>query len=181
MKSFNEYLSEAIRKVNVNLKPGSYKKGWWLDKDIITFFHGTHERNLEFIEKNGIVAPTDGPTANWVSLALEPYTGHGYASMSGSGGESGFRKAGTKAVHVPDKERITFIIKMPKKLILAKMAPARGNMAKLRNRLTDKEEYEKLVINGNMTDSEYYALTEIRFPKRVLPKFIKGYTYLRGK
>jgi hypothetical protein len=181
MQKFSEFIPEGIRKLNINVRPGSYKKGWWLDKDVITFFHGTHEKNLEFIEKNGIIAPTDGPTANWVSLALEPFTGHGYASMSGSGGESGFRKAGTKAVHVPDKERITFVIKMPKKTVLAKMADARGNMDKLRNRLSDKEEYDNLVTNGRMADSEYYALTEIRFPKKVSPKYIKGYTYLKGK
>jgi hypothetical protein len=47
--------------------------------------------------------------------------------------------------------------------------------------LSDKEEYDNLVTNGRMADSEYYALTEIRFPKKVSPKYIKGYTYLKGK
>ena len=126
MKTFNEYLTEKLQRVKLKSNPSTWKKGWWLDKDKIQFFHGTHKRNLEFIEKNGIVAPTEGSTAGWVSLALEPSTGHGYAAMSGSGGETGFRGAGQKAVNVPHGDRITFVIEIPKKEVLSKMAPERG-------------------------------------------------------
>ncbi len=177
MKTFEKYLSEAKIK-KVKFKSANYKKGWWLDKDHIMFFHGTHEKNLEYIEKHGITAPTEGPTANWVSLALEPSTAHGYAAMSGAGGESGFRRAGAKVVNVPHKERITFAIRIPKKEILAKMAPERGAMQSTKGRLTDRDAYLAAKKKG-MTDTEWYALTEIRWPKVVPLKYIMGYMYLR--
>jgi len=178
MKTFNEYLTEKLQRVKLKSNPSTWKKGWWLDKDKIQFFHGTHKRNLEFIEKNGIVAPTEGSTAGWVSLALEPSTGHGYAAMSGSGGETGFRGAGQKAVNVPHGDRITFVIEIPKKEVLSKMAPERGAMQSTSGRLTDKKNYESAKAKG-MSDTEYYALTEIRFPKVVPVKYIRGYMFYK--
>jgi hypothetical protein len=143
------------------------------------FFHGTHKKNLSFIEKNGILAPKEGATAGWVSLALEPNTAHGYAAMSGAGGETSFRAAGAKVTNVPHEDRITFIIKIPKSEVLKKMAPERGAMQSTKNRLKDPAEYERLVLKGRMTDTEYYQLTEIRWPNVVPLKYILGYTYLR--
>ena len=181
MISFSEYITEEkIKRVKFNSGPANYKKGWWLEKDVITFFHGTHEKNLAFIEKNGIVAPTEGSTAGWVSLALEPSTAHGYAAMSGAGGETSFRSAGAKVQNVPHNERITFVVKIPKKEVLAKMAPERGAMQSTKGRLTDEQNYLDAKKKG-MSDVEYYALTEIRWPKVVPTKYIVGYMYLKGK
>ena len=178
IQTFGQFLIEAkLKEVAINRFP---KIGWWLDNNVITFYHGTHEKNIPFIEKNGIVAPTSGPTANWVSLALEPNTGHGYAAMSGAGGESAFRAAGSKVISVPHEQRVTFIIKLPKKLVVERMAPERGSMDLTKDRLKKKELYEQLTKKG-MSDSEYYALTEIRMPKVIPARYIAGYTYLRGK
>ena len=160
------------------------KIGWWLDSDPVIFYHGTHERNIDSVLKNGLSAPSEGYTAGWVSLALEPNTAHGYASMSGAGGETQFRlktfrSAGAKVSHVPNHERVTFVIKIPQSDFLHKMAPMRGAMTEIAKRLTDKEEYQRLVIDGGMSDTEYYARTEIRYPKLISPNFIVGYGYTR--
>lgn len=163
--------------------------GWWLDSDPCTFYHGTHISRKESIEQNGIYAPKDGPTARWVSLALEPQTAKGYASMTG--GESAFRKAGNAARHVPMNERIVAILSIPQNYFLPKMAPARGNMDNERSKLLDKERYlkeKKEWINrvqkrtgkteDQITsllykfDQEYYAITEIRLPDLVPSNFI---------
>jgi hypothetical protein len=167
MKRFKA-LMEGIKKISWAKMP---KIGWWLENDKITFYHGTHFRNLEFIEKNGILAPTSGPTAGWVSLALTNTTAFGYAAMSGAGGESGFRAAGSKVTSTPPKDRIVFVLKIPKSYVLKNMAPERGAMQSTKNRLKDRNEYEK----WSKTDMEYYDLTEIRFPKKVPKKFIVGY------
>ena len=168
MISYKQFLEEGIKKIPFDKNP---KIGWWLDNDPITFYHGTHIDNLEFIIKNGIKAPTEGYTKDWVSLALDPFTGRGYAAMSGVGGETAFRSAGKKVKTTPMNERIVFKIQLPKSLVLKKMAKGRGEMQSTLNRLKDKKEYE----NWTKSDVEYYALTEIRMPKKIDTKFIKGY------
>ena len=168
MIRFKKLLIEGLKKIAWDKMP---KIGWWLDNKTITFYHGTHKRNLDFIEKNGIIAPTEGPTAGWVSLALEPNTAFGYAAMSGLGGESGFRAAGAKVTSTPPKDRIIFKLEIPKSMVLKKMAPERGAMQSTKMRLKDPDEYKK----WGKSDIEYYALTEIRFPKKVDKKYIKGY------
>ncbi len=168
VKNFKIFINESINKLPFDKNP---KIGWWLDNDPITFYHGTHINNLSFIIKNGIVAPKEGSTKDWVSLALEPFTGRGYASMSGVGGETAFRSAGKSVKTTPMKDRIVFVVKLPKKLVLSKMAPERGAMQSTINKLKDKSEYE----SWSRTDMEYYALTEIRMPKIIKPKYIKGY------
>ena len=169
MKTFKEFLLEGkIKKKSFDKNPTI---GWWLDNDPIRFYHGTHIRNIEFVEKNGLIAPTEGSTAGWISLALEPNTAHGYASMSGAGGETAFRDAGTKAKVTDKKERVVFIIELPKKLVLSKMAKERGAMQNTKTKLVNKTEYD----NWNKQDQEYYALTEIRMPDKIDPKYIKGY------
>lgn len=146
--------------------------GWWLDQDPITFYHGTHKDRVDDILRSGLRAPVEGPTAGWVSLALEPSTARGYASMHG--GESSFRKAGGKAQHIPMQDRRVLVIQIPKEEVLSKMAAARGNMDNERDKLTNEERYRKWVASGK-TDQEYYALTEIRMPKEVPSKYIKGW------
>ena len=177
MVAIKDLLSEGLPKVR--MAASTFKKGWWLDKDVITFYHGTHKNNLAFIEKNGIVAPKTGSTAGWVSLALDPYTAHGYASMSGSGGETKFRAVNAKPVNVPHSDRITFVVRIPKNEVLAKMAPERGAMQSTLNRLKDENEYNQLVRSGKMNDEEYYRLTEIRWPHVVPVSYIIGYMQVR--
>jgi len=149
--------------------------GWWLDQaPTTTFYHGTHSRNLEGIMENGIYAPTSDPTANWVSLALELNTAHGYASMSGAGGESEFRSAGAKTSTTSHAERTVFVLELPQSYFLTSMAPARGNMDDTRDKLTNRSRYDEWVKSGK-TDQEYYQLTEIRIAKHVPAKYIVGY------
>lgn len=148
---------------------GNPKIGWWKDRNSIILYHGTNVNNLLGILESGIYAPKEGPTAGWVSLALEPNTSWGYASM---GGESAFRAAGSKARHVPNEERIVFVMKFPVSYLEKHIEKDfRGNVVYTRNRLTDKSEYEA----WKKSDQEYYAMTELRIPKHVDEKFIIGY------
>lgn len=141
--------------------------GWWRDNDPLTLYHGTHKRNLESILENGISAPKSGPTAGWVSLALEPNTAFGYASMSG---ESAFRAAGAKAVHVPMKDRVVLVLEIKWSDLEGKFTFG-GNTEIPYSHLTQKELYDR----WKKSDIEYYQQAEIRVPKHVPAKYIKGY------
>lgn len=164
-------LFESANEVSWNKKPVI---GWWLDKDVVTFYHGTNMRSLHGILETGLYAPKTGPTAGWVSLALSPNTAKGYASMSG--GESAFRSVGVKARHVPMNERVVFVLKIPQAYFLPLMAEARGNMAEQRDKLKDKNLYKKFKEQyPGWPDDSYYDLTEIRLPKYVPLKFITGW------
>ena len=146
--------------------------GWWLDKDPVRFYHGTHKNNLRNILDNGINSPKEGSTKGWVSLALDPKTARGYASMYG--GETNFRDVNKKPKHVPLEDRVVIVLEIPQNYFLSRMAEARGNMDNERDKLTNEQKYIKFKEN-NGSDFEYYALTEIRLPDRVPSKFIVGY------
>lgn len=148
---------------------GSPKVGWWRDRDPVRFYHGTQLKNVDQVLKEGLRAPTEGPTAGWVSLALDPNTAQGYASM---GGESGFRAAGAKAAHVPQEQRAVLVVDLPRAWMEAHMnREMRGNIDWTRDRLVDRGLYER----WRRSDSEYYQLTEIRVPVIVPPRFLRGY------
>ena len=182
MKTFKEFIIENENRLSVlkqakkefpskkqyawNNNP---KIGWWEDRKSVIFYHGTHYSRLLNILESGIKAPKSGPTANWVSMALEPHTAFGYASM---GGESSFRAAGAKAKHIPSNERVVLVAKIPMSFIKSNMEKNfRGNIDSTKDNLTNKTKYD----NWNKSDQEYYALTELRFPKKLDPKFIIGY------
>ncbi len=148
------------------------KIGWWMDHNPIRFFHGTHIRNLEQISKNGIKAPQSGSTAGWVSLALDPYTAFGYASMSGSGGETLFRGVKGRPINVPASDRAILVVELQVRWMLQHMNQhMRGNISYTRDRLINKDLYEA----WQRTDHEYYATTEIRIGNLVPSRFIIGY------
>lgn len=171
MKKFSNYLKESksLTKLPWVANP---KIGWWLDSDPVTFYHGTHIRNIDYITQHGLTAPKEGSTAGWVSLAIEPNTAFGYAAMSGAGGETSFRNVGQKAVNTPANERAVFILRIPQSYFIPKMAPMRGAVTDYKEKLINKEAYER--YPG--TDAEWYLLTEIRLPHVVPPQFIIGYS-----
>jgi hypothetical protein len=166
MLSFKEFLNEAVkREIRWNTFP---EIGWWKDKKKVTLYHGTHIENLDAVMKNGlnIVDPETG----MISLAFEPNTGHGYASMYG--GEQNFRKVGGKARHVPDEKRVVLVFNIPMNWIEKNMDPNfGGNMPHQKKNLSDKSEYEK--FSGK--DVTYYSLAELRIKNKVPAKFIVGY------
>lgn len=167
-QSYKEFLVEFTGKPQFKWIADP-KIGWWRDRKNVFFYHGTHKSNLDSMLATGIKAPSSGPTAGWVSLALDPWTARGYASM---GGESGFRAAGAKAVTVPTEDRRILVVKMPIDYVLKNMEKNfRGNVDSTRDKLTNKDKY--LAFKG--LDRDYYALTEIRFPKIVEPRFILGW------
>jgi len=168
MKSFGTFILESkIKKMPYERFP---KIGWWEDNKILTLYHGTHVSNIEYIEKNGLISPKDGYTAGIVSLALEPNTSWGYASMSGTGGEAAsIRNAGAKAKTTPKKERVVFVIEMP--LAYVKKHILNINYDTSKDKLTKRELFDV----WNNSDQEYYALTELKLKVPVDPKYIKGY------
>jgi hypothetical protein len=158
--SLLQYITESIRKMPWNSYP---KIGWWPEKETVTLYHGTHKKNLDWISKHGIVPPKEGYTAGRIYLAFEPNTAFGYASMSGMGGESQFRTAGTKVTTTPIEDRIVFVIEMPTDYVLSK--------GKINMNTTDKEDYDK----SGKSDIEYFQLKEVSLFDKIPVKYIKGW------
>lgn len=170
MMTFREFLLErdGPKRLDWNKNP---KIGWWRDHDHVTLYHGTHDSRVHDIHRHGLKAPTHGPTAGNISMALEPHTAHGYASMHG--GESSFRAAGAKAHHVPHEHRSVLVYKAPRHWVEKHMNKhMRGNMDAQRDNLIDKSKYVKHAASGR-ADHEHYMGTELRFPR--IPKhFLVG-------
>lgn len=169
LQKLQENKEEGLKKLPWDKNP---KIGWWKDHDTLTMYHGTHEKNLGGIHKNGIKAPSEGSTAHNVSLAFDPHTAHGYASMSG--GETTFRTAGKKAEHVPEEHRAVLVMHIPRHWAEKHMNPhMRGNVDNTRDKLTNHERYQQHVKSGKQ-DHEYYSLSELRFP-HIPREYIKGF------
>jgi hypothetical protein len=168
MKLFSDMLLEAnIKKKSWDKNP---KIGWWLDNKKITAYHGTHINNIDWVVQNGLKAPTEGYTAGIVSLAMEPNTAWGYASMSGAGGEvESLRNAGAAVKSTSHKERVVFILEFPKSFLLKHISAIDYRTSQ--DKLSNKELYDE----WTKTDQEYYMMTELKFKGTVDPKFIKGY------
>lgn len=165
---FKKFLSE-----NKKVQWDGYPEiGWWEDNDPLILYHGTHKNNLKSVLENGL--DRKDPDTGMISLAFEPNTALGYASMYG--GEAGFRKSGSKAAHVPVEDRIVFKFEIPRSW-LDKYYDANlsGNMSKEKNRLTDKLEYMKWLEKDTDNDQGYYQLAELRVKEKVPTKFIVGY------
>lgn len=149
------------------------KIGWHEDGDHLVMYHGTHESRVGAIAKEGLKAPSHGPTKGWVSMTHDPHTAHGYASMTG--GESAFRAAGNKAKTVPHHERATLVYHIPRKWANENMNHhLRGNTDDVVDNLKNKQKYEEHKAAGK-PDHEYYQKTELRFKDHIPPEFIKGY------
>lgn len=167
-------LREYIELVEKKLAwDGSPKIGWWEDQQVLRLYHGTNIKNVDSVMKNGL--NRKDPDTGMISLALEPNTAYGYASMSGSGGESAFRKAGTKVVHTPGHERAIFVLDIPMSWIKQHYDPnLSGNIGQARDHMKSKQKYVEWMKKYD-DDQSYYAIAELRVKEAVPAKFIKGY------
>lgn len=148
--------------------PKTLNIGWWQEQNKLTMYHGTNKANFQLIAENGLTKKD--PNTGMISLAFEPNTAQGYASMYG--GEAQFRAVGAKAVHVPLSDRIVFAFEIPMDWLKSRMDPKLGgNTPPEKAKLLNKELYEKF----DKSDIEYYALTEIRVNTEVPSSFIIGY------
>lgn len=168
MRRFSSWLAESQK-----LPYDKHRKiGWWKDgeKDHLVLYHGTHEAHLHSVLKHGI--DRKDPKTGMISTTPDPNTAHGYAAMSGAGGESGFRSSVGKAVHTPEHHRMVFRLHIPKKWAEKHMDhDLRGNLGSTRDKMMDRKHYD--AHKGH--DSEYYATSEVRFKKAIPPEFIHGY------
>lgn len=170
MKTLVQYIFEEVTtKLPWN---GDPKIGWWLDQDYLMLYHGTHLKNIESINNVGI-SRKDQDTG-MISMAFEPDTAFGYASMSGGGGEAEFLDSGESKTTAP-KDRIILVALVPMDWIQQNYDKGLGgniNLQKLR--LTNEKEYRDSKSKG-MSDLEYYQLCELRFKQAIPPNFIQGY------
>ena len=173
---FKEFLSEH-KEVPFEKNP---KIGWWKDKaeedGHHVVYHGTHKRNLPQILKHGINHKY--PKTGMISVTHDPHTAHGYASMSGSGGERNFRKAGAKAVHTPHEDRVVLKIHLPKDHPID--GHLRGNVGDKHDNMKNKEKYKAHKKSGK-ADHEYNQTTELRTSHDIHPKHIVGYMHKKKK
>ena len=90
MYSFKDFLIEKTTEAKEIPFEHHPHVGWWKDKaekdGYHTVYHGTHKRNLPHILKHGITHKD--PRTGMISVTHDPHTAHGYAAMSGSGGEA---------------------------------------------------------------------------------------------
>jgi hypothetical protein len=173
--SFKRWLIEQIEAKRLPFDKTTKRRGWWREGDHYILYHGTHDRNVQSMLKSGISRPD--PATGMYSTTPDAHTAHGYAAMSGSGGEAHFRGASAKAVNTPHSERTVLKLKIPSDWAERHMdADLRGNMGDAKKRMMDKNEYSKWVSkNPEKNDSEYYMATEVRFKKPIPPEFIEGY------
>jgi hypothetical protein len=148
--------------------------GFWGDSDYVIGYHGTHERNIPIILKTGISKPD--PKTGMVSITLDPNTAHGYAAMSGSGGEASFRGAGDKATTTPHNERAILKVKLPMEWVKQNMDQDFFNRnTDSRERLRNKAVYDRWRSeNPAHPDHIYYQMSELRLKTAVPPNFIVG-------
>lgn len=123
------------------------------------FYHGTHKDNIDDIKKNGLNR-MDQKTDR-ISLTKDFNTAHGYASMSGSGGEAGFRAAGAKAKHTPEEDRRVVKLHVPNDWL-----------HKHRDHEYDKHNKSSEVAQRYNLHPD--AMSEVRINRPVPAKFIAG-------
>lgn len=147
--------------------------GWWREGDHLNLYHGTHVRNVPSIAEKGITHKD--PTSGMISMTLDPHTAHGYASMSGIGGEHNFRK--TKNVrHTPHEERAVLKYKVPREWIDENIdSGLHGNLGAMRDKMQDRDLFTRWRRDhGAGYDPAYYATSELRFKKEIPPEFLEG-------
>jgi 8-oxo-dGTP diphosphatase len=159
----------AVGEIPFEHKP---KIGWWRDQDPVTLYHGTHERHLESVTKNGIDRPD--PKTGMISMTLDPHTAHGYAAMSGEGN---FRRAGVGAQQVPHEERVVMKYHVPKSWVEENLDPRLGgNLGEMEARIKDPVAYARWrAEHGEDRDTEYYGTSELRFSRALPPEFLAGH------
>ena len=151
--------------------------GFWDDNDHVVVYHGTHKRNVPDIRKNGLNKPD--PKTGMISVTMDPHTAHGYAAMSGSGGEAGFRQAGGKAVNTAHEDRAVLKYRIPKTWLKDNMdSNFSGNIGDARKNLTDKSQYSAFrSTNPGESDHNYYRLSEFRLKSPVPKDFYVGHSF----
>lgn len=179
VQSFKSFLAESTKEVPFDKNP---HVGWWKDKaekdGYHTVYHGTHKKNLDSILKHGL--NHRDPRTGMISVTHDPHTAHGYAAMSGSGGERNFRKAGAKAVHTPHEDRVVLKMHIPKEFVDKHMDhefhgnPKHGN----RTKMADKSHYDSWKkSNPDKPDHEFYQVSELRLNKEIPHHYIVGYSH----
>lgn len=164
-----DILTESIASLPFDTNP---KIGYWEDKKYVDVYHGTHDQNVPDILKNGI--NRFDPQTGMISVTLDPYTAHGYAAMSGAGGEAKFRAAQARPVYVPEKDRSVIKIRLPIEWLKSNMdRNFSGNIGTAFKHITSRDEYEKWK-KDNRPDYQYYQLSEFRLKKPIAPEFILG-------
>jgi hypothetical protein len=146
-------------------------------KEYINVYHGTHKRNIGSVAANGLDRPD--PKTGMISVTLDPHTAHGYAAMSGSGGEANFRAAGGKAVNTPHEDRAVAKFRIPKDWLHDNMDhDLSGNVGEAHKNMSDPAAYEAWrKKNPEGSDHNYYAMSEFRVKKPIPKEFYVGHSH----
>ena len=186
MKPFSKFILENKE---LPWSARQFKTHWVGDDEDgshVYLYHGSHRRNTENIEKHGATKPD--PTTGKVSFAFEPHTAKGYSAMSGSGGESEFRKAGASAVNVPQKDRGVHVWKVPKHIVRSALEKTKGlghgNLEGDQWRLADKARHKKEMDDHlNKGGLHPYTKSEVRLDPETakdMHKYYVGHMYPKG-
>jgi len=178
---FSDFLLET-KEIPYEKNP---KIGWWKDKGdkagYHTVYHGTHKKNLKNILKNGI--DHKDPKTGMISVTHDPHTAHGYAAMSGTGGERNFRRAGGNAKHTPHEDRVVIKMNIPKHFVDKHLdhefhGNARSEKHKNRTKMHTRDHYDNWKKeNPKKPDHEFYQVSELRLNKKIPAHHIVGYMH----
>ena len=169
MKTFKSFILEKQINSSFDHNP---KIGFWKDQSHMIVYHGTHDKNVSDIKNNGLTKAD--PKTGMISVTHDPHTAHGYAAMSGTGGEHNFRQSGAKAVNTPHEKRSVIKMKIPMDWAKEHMDhDLSGNIGQAKDHMSSKKHYNKWKESGK-PDHEYYRLSEIRFKKPIPKEFISG-------
>lgn len=181
MLSFTQFITE---KVEVPFDHAPHIGAWRekMEKDgYATVYHGTHKKNVESVLKHGL--SHKDPRTGMISVTHDPHTAHGYAAMSGSGGEANFRKSGQKAVHTPHEDRAVIKMHIPKHFIEKHMdhdfhGNERSKDHPNRTKMHDSATYHAWKKdNPNTPDHHFYQVSELRLKKEIPSKYIVGHMF----
>lgn len=154
---------------------------WHQDGEHMIVYHGTHEKNVSSMKREGINRPD--PKTGMFSVTHDPHTAHAYAAMSG--GEAHFRSS-SKATTTPHNNRAVLKIKIPmhwaKEHMDHNMSGNIGaedhtnDLKDARTRMTSKDEYHRWTKkNPEKSTHTYYSGTEVRFKKAIPSEYIVGH------
>ena len=145
----------------------------WSEQDHIEVYHGTHVNNIPKIQQNGIA--NKDPDTGMISVAIGHHgknISRAYAAMSGSGGESKFRKPGSKAVNVPNEDRAVVVMRLPREWVDKHVdRNFGGNSPAVKERLSDINKHNEYVAKHG-EDFAWNETPELRFKEQIPAKYI---------
>lgn len=142
---------------------------WWLNRDTIDLYHGTHIKNLDSIRNDGIQSPA------WLTPSLE--TAKNYCCFAVQGVSEVWR---THRLQIPHpRDMIVIHAAVPRDYVLQNSVydhPPK-HINKDWDRHKRRQARKEVFDTFTGTPEQYYLWTECRFDAGLPPEFIREHSY----